>query len=913
VQPRKLVPFNTDSLNITINDHAALEAFFASRKDKGGAIGHDVETTVHEDFFNRKMRTSQFGDQKEQHVQDLLELCDGDPELLANAQGHFGKNLHLAPKLEAYVKSVQKVLESGDFTKVGVNLGFEYMTWYWCFGIRMWKLWDCSQVERVIYAGAHSLKQYSFFALDAMAERYFGTIINKDLQTSFTIGDPLSLEQFKYACVDTRVPMGLKGAQQIVLDGRTSKNNTNPANASILAYLDPLLTGDDLNKAAEIENDCIGAFTDMHVHGDRIDTERWLARVAKKKLLLTKNIQELDAIFIPLEGKKTDIVTDEDIAMARAKWKVHAEETTAEKEFKKVTQAELDLGKQIRAGIKAEQPVFDLLNQKDQIKHHRLLMAAELAEARIAVKEVLKKEASELGKKRTRLKKLAAQCEGEALIHYKSNAQLKKSLIKNFPSLKNLKKLDDDVLQAHKKKHPVMALILTYHKLSKEIGTYGDQWAKCWVTHPCKEEGWLNPGDGRLHPVYNPFDAETGRSSSEKPNGQNLPQDPEIRQCFIADPPDESVRICRECKTECEKKFNNGNSGYVCVTCQLLKAIEDTDPEEFILLTCDMSGAELRIIAELSGDPIWIGCFERGEDVHSVGTEILQGQKWIDGTAKLGDLDKKGNPLPECAYYAINPETGKAAKQKCECPGHKVLRNGTKAINFLLAYGGGPQKLAQELGVTVDEAVALMELHESMFPRVWAYLSKSGMNAKMTKKAFDLFGGRRLFPKPTVERAIQWCRDRKEEKLRLPEETCQKNIAAYIVRHGKKPDKDTLFDITHRKPTQKEINSGLGALAGSIERQGKNHAIQGSNARIAKVAFGSGFDNNGSPFLWHLLPQWKAKSIKFVHDEIVISCPKRFALQVANAVQDCIKRAAGLVMKSVIMESEYNIDTHWSK
>ena len=80
MQPRKLVPFNTDSLNITINDHVALESFFASRKDKGGAIGHDVETTMHEDFFNRKMRTSQFGDQKEQHVQDLLELCDGDAE-----------------------------------------------------------------------------------------------------------------------------------------------------------------------------------------------------------------------------------------------------------------------------------------------------------------------------------------------------------------------------------------------------------------------------------------------------------------------------------------------------------------------------------------------------------------------------------------------------------------------------------------------------------------------------------------------------------------------------------------------------------------------------------------------------------------------------------------------------------------
>lgn len=896
MQPRKIIPFDTDSLNVTVNDHTALEAFFASRKDKGGMLGHDVETTMHEDFFNRKMRTSQFGDQKEQHIQDLLALCDGDADLLANAQGHFGKNLHLAPKLQAYVKSVQKVLESGDFTKIGINLAFEYMTWYWNFGIRMWKIWDCSQVERVIYAGAHSLKQYSFFALDAMAERYLGYLINKDLQTSFTIDGELTMEQFKYGCVDVRVPMSIKGAQQLVLNGRTAKNNTNPANAPLLAYLDPLLTGDDLNKAAQIENECIGAFVDMHVHGDRIDTERWLKRVAGKKLLLAEVIAELDKIFIPFEGKKTDIVTDEDIAEARAKWKAYAEETAEEKAWKKVTQAELDLGKQMRALLKLEQPIWEVVAYRDQIKAGRLKQAAAIADVRVAIKEVLKKEASTLGKKRTRLRKLAAQCEGEALIHYKSNAQLKKVLIREFPSLKNIKKLDDDVLQAHKKKHPVMALILKYHKLSKEIGTYGDQWAKCWVTHPCKEEGWLNPGDGRLHPVYNPFDAETGRSSCEKPNGQNIPQVPEIRQCFTADAPDENIRICAFCNVETHgTKFDNQPWSYHCPKCEGWYGLEETLAEEFVLVTADMSGAELRIIAELANDPIWIGCFTRGEDVHSVGTELLQGQKWIDATEE------------GCLYYLDNK------KLKCDCKGHKKLRNGTKAINFLLAYGGGPTKLAQELGITVDEAMALMELHESMFPKVWAYLNKSGMNAKMTKKAFDLFGGRRLFPKPTVERAIHWCQDRRAERLELPLEVREQNIAAFIVKHGKKPDKDTLFDITHRKPTQREINSGLGALAGAIERQGKNHAIQGSNARIAKIAMGSGFDPDGKPYLWHLFGQYKARLIKFVHDELVVCCPKRYSEQVAALIKDAYKRAAAERMKLVVMESEANISFYWEK
>jgi DNA polymerase I-like protein with 3'-5' exonuclease and polymerase domains len=703
--------------------------------------------------------------------------------------------------------------------------------------------------------------------------------------------------------------MSIMGAQRLILNGRTAANNTNPANAPLLAYIDPLVTGNDLNKAAEIENDCIGAFTDMHVHGERLDTPRWQKRVAKKKLLLLDNIAELDAILIPFVGKKTDVVTEEMIAEARAKWKAYAVESQEEKDLKKITQEELDWKKKVTAANKAGDwdAAAEAALSQNALRMDRLVTASKLADQRVAIKEKLKKEASELGKKRTRLNKLAAQCEGDALIHYKSNAQLLK-VVQTMKGLGSIKKLDDDVLQAHKKKHPVMAAILKYHKLSKEIGTYGDAWAKTWVTHPCKEEGWLNPGDGRLHCVFNPFDAETGRSSSEKPNGQNLPQDKEVRQCFIADPPDENVRIsrCPKCgPVECVQIWGNVADpeleGKWRCNCRMGWELHDTDPEEWVLVTADMAGAELRILAELAGDPVWIEAFKRNEDIHSVCAEMEFTAQWLAG-------QEDG-----CDYFKTNSATGLPAHQKCKCTVHKELRNKAKAPNFLIVYGGGPGKLAGELGISVDAASEIMALHEANFPSIWAYLLKSGTSAKMTKKAFDLFGGRRLFPKPTTERAIEWCKDRKEEKLRLPEWEQEKNIAAYILRHGTKPKGEDLYGITHRNPTQKEINSGLGALAGSIERQGKNHCVQGTNARIAKIAFGSGFDDNGKPFLWHLLPQWKARFVKFVHDEIVISCPRRFSQQVAAAVQDCIKRAAALKMKSVVMESDYSIGDTWQK
>jgi DNA polymerase I-like protein with 3'-5' exonuclease and polymerase domains len=360
--------------------------------------------------------------------------------------------------------------------------------------------------------------------------------------------------------------------------------------------------------------------------------------------------------------------------------------------------------------------------------------------------------------------------------------------------------------------------------------------------------------------------------------------------------------------------------------CKCCGKITTTRGEEMVMVTVDMSGAELRIIAELAKDPIWIGCFERGEDVHSVGTEMLQGAKWAAATFHGGEIyyekDKDGNDVQKigkpCAYYAINPETGKPARVKCKCPGHNKLRNGTKAINFLLAYGGGPTTLAAALGCSVDEAKHLMALHEATFPLIWAYLEESGRLAKMNKKAFDLFGGRRLFPKPTRERAIERCidkdKERKEEgRLLLKEWEREKNIAAYTAKHGVAPKGDILYDITHRRPTEKEINNSYMALHGNIERQGKNHAIQGSNARIAKIAMGCGHDPNGQPYLWHTLRQFKARLIKFVHDELVVICPKRFSGKVEALIKDAYKRAAAERMILVIMESDARSSTFWEK
>lgn len=868
----------------------------------GGVVGWDLETNPLKDFYYRRCRTIQFGNTEEQYVIDLLPFCDGNPDLLFEAQGEYGKNLDKAPKLKELLSIIQPIVCTKDFLKVGVNLGFEYMSFYWLFGQRTFHFFDCAMVEKCIWAGAHSMKDYGFYSMEEMMQRYFRVQIDKELQESFTLSAILTDEQIQYAALDTRFPIALRTAQMLVLQGWTAKALAQKGSkaADIIKNLDPLVTGDNLVEIAGVENDAIGAFQDMHVHGERLDRDRWLKRIAGKKEELKKLISDvLDPIFLPIVGSKLDIVTDAEIEQAKEAWK----------KFNIVGEDEVKLKGEIRLAKKnAPETVAELEAQ-----------LAVLETARKEKKEKLKTVASELGKKRTKIKNLAEKCEGEALINYSSDAQLL-GVIHGMKGLKNVTNLEDETLEKFEH-YAVMAAIRKYHGLAKEIGTYGDQWAMQWVTKPCKDEGWLHPGDGRLHCVFNQYDAETGRSSSEKPNGQNLPQDKEIRSCFIADPADESIRISTCCQEEAIPKLG-ATTGYICGKC---RTVCETTAEEYVIITADMSGAELRIIAELANDPVWISAFGRGEDVHSVGTELLYEETWPK-KAYNGDMlkSKSGEEKPYfCEYYKLHTEEtikknpkatlGEPMRQKCECPEHKEMRDGNKSTNFLLAYGGGAFTLAPRIKKTVDEAKKLMALHEQKFPRIWAYLEESGRKAKIFKKAFDMFGRRRLFPEPTWDRAREKAKEDREKQLRLDEAEADTNISNFMTLHKRKPTKEELWLLTHRLPIQKEINNAFMALHSTIERQGKNHSIQGTNASVAKLAMGCGFDKDGKPYLWHTLPQYKAKLLKFVHDELVIQSPKRYAQAVVDLVGDAFRRAAATKMTKVVMEFDANVASYWKK
>ncbi len=125
---------------------------------------------------------------------------------------------------------------------------------------------------------------------------------------------------------------------------------------------------------------------------------------------------------------------------------------------------------------------------------------------------------------------------------------------------------NEEVLEALKRKHPIVGKILEYRGLKKLLGTYIDALP-----------GLINPQTGHIHTSFNQTVTATGRLSSSNPNLQNIPvrdaQGKEVRKAFIPYPGQ-------------------------------------------LFFSADYSQIELRIMAHLSKDENLIEAFMQGNDIH---------------------------------------------------------------------------------------------------------------------------------------------------------------------------------------------------------------------------------------------------------------------------------------------------------
>jgi len=217
---------------------------------------------------------------------------------------------------------------------------------------------------------------------------------------------------------------------------------------------------------------------------------------------------------------------------------------------------------------------------------------------------------------------------------------------------------DRKVLRSLEGAHEIVPLIGRYRELVKLDGTY-------LVALP----DLVDPADGRLHTTFNQTVAETGRLSSTNPNLQNIPvrteAGREIRDAFVAS-------------------------------------------DGMVLMSCDYSQVELRILAHCSGEPALREAFAAGQDVHAA------------TAAEVFGVPLEGMP--------------------------RDVRDRAKAVNFGIIYGISDFGLSEQLGISRADAREYIATYLARYPRVEAFVAST--IAEATEEGFvtTLLGRRRAIP-----------------------------------------------------------------------------------------------------------------------------------------------------------------------
>src|SRR6202167_1992384 len=314
--------------------------------------------------------------------------------------------------------------------------------------------------------------------------------------------------------------------------------------------------------------------------------------------------------------------------------------------------------------LRAEVEKLDLLSVYEKID---LPLAPVLARMEAAGVRVDKKELDVISKKAeeeiTRLEKSIYDLAGFAFT-INSPQQLAEVLFDKLnlqPPRKSRVKTRStaaEVLNELALVHELPKKILEYRELAKLKSTYSDSLPRL-----------IHPVSGRLHTRFCQTGTATGRLSSSNPNLQNIPirteLGREIRAAFVAAPG------CR-------------------------------------LLSADYSQIELRILAHLSGDPVLVEAFRRGEDIHS----------------------RTAQEVFDVAPFAQTREHRRVAK----------------VINFGVIYGLSAFGLAQQLGIDQKEAAQFIAKYFERYRGVKDFLDRQIAETRQSGVTRTLFGRVRQIP-----------------------------------------------------------------------------------------------------------------------------------------------------------------------
>ncbi|MBU1905635.1 MAG: DNA polymerase I, partial [Candidatus Omnitrophica bacterium] len=218
---------------------------------------------------------------------------------------------------------------------------------------------------------------------------------------------------------------------------------------------------------------------------------------------------------------------------------------------------------------------------------------------------------------------------------------------------------DEEVLRNLAEKHRLPGLLIEYRQLMKLKTTYVDALPEL-----------VDTATGKLHSSFNQAGTETGRLSSSNPNLQNIPV-----------------------KTELGRSIRG--------------AITASGGKD-ILLSCDYSQIELRILAHLSGDKTLIEAFRNDGDIHRATAKLISGCE--------------------------------------ECDVSDDMREVAKRVNFGIIYGLTSYGLSRDLKIRIDEAQIFIDTYFARYPKVKDYIQEQVSKAEKEGFVTTILGRRRYIP-----------------------------------------------------------------------------------------------------------------------------------------------------------------------
>lgn len=224
----------------------------------------------------------------------------------------------------------------------------------------------------------------------------------------------------------------------------------------------------------------------------------------------------------------------------------------------------------------------------------------------------------------------------------------------------------EEILEKYRMSYPIVDYILRIRGLRKLLATYINALPEL-----------INAATGKIHTTYNQTVTATGRLSSANPNLQNIPirtdLGREIRRAFIPD-------------------------------------------EGHVMLSADYSQIELRLMAEMSGDPDMVEAFASGADIHRA------------TAAKI--------------YHKSLEEVS------------DTERRNAKTANFGIIYGISAFGLSERLGISRAEAKMLIDGYFASYPHIREYIDGVIDNARERGYVTTIKGRKRMLPDINSRNAV---------------------------------------------------------------------------------------------------------------------------------------------------------------